>query len=126
MGRIMLKSKIHRATVTRSDLDYMGSIEIDKNLMEAADILPNEQVHVWNVSNGQRFVTYAVTAPPGSGVVCINGAAARLAAVGDVVIIASFLEVEEEKARAWQPKIVIVNERNQTLAGMPTAAGIAR
>ena len=117
MLRTMLKSKVHRATVTRADLDYVGSIEIDRNLMEAADLIENEQVHVWNVTTGDRFVTYAVTGARGSGVICINGAAAHKANVGDLVIIASFTELEDEPARAFKPRLVFVDERNRALPG---------
>jgi len=115
MTRNMLKSKIHRATVTMADLDYVGSIEIDENLMEAADILSNEQVHVWNVTTGDRFVTYAVPGPRKSGVICVNGAAAHLANAGDLVIIASFFQLEEEQARKWQPRLVFVDEANRII-----------
>jgi aspartate 1-decarboxylase len=97
--RIMLKSKIHRAHVTEVDVNYEGSIAIDKHLMEEADILPYEQVQVLNVNNGARFETYAIEAEPDSGVISIRGAAARLAAVGDVIIILTYCHVEEEEAR---------------------------
>jgi len=115
MNRIMLKSKIHRATVTMADLDYVGSIEIDQNLMEAADVIENEQVHVWNITTGDRFVSYVVTGERGSGVICINGAAAHLANPGDLVIIASFTELEAEAARSHQPRLVFVDEKNRVL-----------
>lgn len=124
--RNMLKSKIHRATVTRADLDYVGSIEIDENLMEAADILSNEQVHVWNVTNGERFVTYAVTGERGSGVVCVNGAAAHLAEAGDLVIIATFTELEEAVAQAWQPKVIMVDDRNRIFSASRAAGMMVR
>ena len=116
MQVMMLKSKIHRATVTRSDLDYEGSIEIDSSLMEAARLLPHEAVHVWNVSNGERFQTYAVPGEAGSGGICINGAAAHRARVGDLVIIASFVSMEEAEARAWKPTLVFVDEKNRPVA----------
>lgn len=115
MNRIMLKSKIHRATVTMADLDYVGSIEIDENLMEAAEVIENEQVHVWNITTGDRFVTYVVTGERGSGVICINGAAAHLANPGDLVIIASFTELEDEAARSHRPRLVFVDEKNRVL-----------
>ena len=115
MLRMMLKSKVHRATVTMADLDYVGSIEIDLNLMEAADLIENEQVHVWNVTTGDRFVTYSVEGPRGSGVICVNGAAAHKANAGDLVIIASFTELEDEAARRHQPKLVFVDEHNRVL-----------
>ena len=113
MTRKMLKSKIHRATVTVADLDYVGSIEIDQDLMEAADFLVNEQVHVWNVTTGDRFVTYAVPGPRSSGVICVNGAAAHLANAGDLVIIASFTEMPDEAARQWEPRLVFVDQDNR-------------
>ena len=113
MTRNMLKSKIHRATVTQADLDYVGSIEIDQDLMEAADFLVNEQVHVWNVTTGDRFVTYAVPGPRSSGVICVNGAAAHLANAGDLVIIASFAEMPDEAARKWEPRLVFVDADNR-------------
>ncbi len=112
MMRIMLKSKIHRAHVTQVNIDYEGSIAIDKRLMEAADILPYEQVQVLNVNNGARFETYAIEAEPDSGVISIRGAAARLAAVGDIVIILSYCQLEEEEARNLIPKLVYVDEKN--------------
>jgi len=113
MQRFMLKSKIHRVTLTGTDLDYEGSITIDENLLEKADILPGEQVHVLNINNGQRFVTYAISAPRGSGTVLLNGPAARLGTVGDKVIIISYCQVPAEKAKELQVKIVIVDNENQ-------------
>ena len=110
--RIMLKSKIHRARVTEANIDYEGSISIDKNLMEAADILPYEQVQVLDINNGARFETYAIEAEPGSGDIGVQGAAARLVSVGDMVIILSYCQVEDEQARNFAPKLVYVDERN--------------
>jgi aspartate 1-decarboxylase len=115
MERKMLKSKIHRATVTGADLHYEGSITIDKDLMEASDIIPYEAVAIWNVTNGNRFETYAIEGERGSGVICINGAAARLVAPKDLVIIASFVNMEEQEARSYEPKLVFVDERNVML-----------
>ena len=112
----ILKCKIHRAVVTRSDLDYEGSIEVDARLMEAAKLLPHELVHVWNVTNGERFQTYVVPGEPGSGTICINGAAAHKARVGDLVIIAAFAAMEEEAARQWQPTLVFVDAQNRPVA----------
>jgi aspartate 1-decarboxylase len=112
----MLKAKIHRATVTRSDLDYEGSIEIDSSLMEAAKLLPFEQVQVWNVTNGERFTTYAVPGAPGSGTICINGAAAHRARVGDLVIIAAFAILDQAEARSWKPTLIFVDEHNRPIA----------
>ena len=106
----MLKSKIHRAHVTDANIDYEGSITIDRKLMEAADILPYEQVHVLNVNNGVRFTTYAIEG--GSGEICVNGAAARLVDIGDIVIILSYCHVEEAEARNFVPKLVYVNTEN--------------
>lgn len=111
--RVMLKSKIHRARVTGANLNYEGSITIDKKLMQAADILSYEQVHVLNVNNGARFTTYAIEGKEGGGDICLNGAAARLAVPGDIVIIITYDHIEEEKVRDYQPRIVHVNERNE-------------
>ena len=113
MRRRMLKSKIHRATVTRARLHYEGSITIDAALMRQADILPHEQVDVYNISNGQRFTTYAITGPAGSGCICINGAAAHRARPGDLIIIASYGDYDEQELREHQPRIVLVDEQNR-------------
>jgi aspartate 1-decarboxylase len=113
MMRRMLKSKIHRARVTDADVNYEGSLTLDSALLEAADILPFEQVHVWNVTRGTRLTTYAIAGEPGSGVVCANGAAAHLARPGDVIIVATFAEVEEAAARSHRPRVVFVDERNR-------------
>lgn len=110
--RTMLKSKIHRARVTQVNLDYEGSITIDKALMEASDILPFERVEVLNINNGARFSTYAIEGEANSGVIAINGAAARLVAKGDTVIILSYCEVPDEEARDIRPSIVRVDNRN--------------
>ena len=118
MNRTMMKGKIHRATVTDANLAYEGSITLDPVLMELADILPHEQVHVYDVDNGNRLVTYAIEGRPGSGDVCLNGAAARLVSIGDRVIVVSYAEVEEAEARAWTPKVVRVDERNRPLPNM--------
>ena len=113
MTRSMLKGKIHRATVTGADLHYEGSITIDQDLLEAADILPYEEVRIYNVNNGERFETYAIPGPKGSGVVCINGAAAHKANVGDVVIIACFGLAESAELRSWSPNLVYVDAANR-------------
>ncbi|WP_462325219.1 aspartate 1-decarboxylase [Desulfoplanes sp.] len=113
MTRTMLKSKIHRATVTGADLDYEGSVTLDAELMAQADIFPNERVDIWNVTTGTRLHTYAITGRAGSGVVCINGAAAHLVSQGDTVIIASWQEMEEERARTHVPKVVFVDGDNR-------------
>jgi len=110
--RTMLKSKIHRARVTRVNIAYEGSIAVDKRLMEEADILPYEQVQVLNVNNGARFETYAIEAEPESGVISIQGAAARLASIGDTIIIISYRQVEEADAHNLAPKLVYVDEKN--------------
>src|SRR3972149_8830331 len=110
--RTMLKSKIHRARVTDANIDYEGSITIDRKLMEAADVLPYEQVNVLNVNNGARFTTYAIEGKEGSGEICLNGAAARLAVKGDIVIILTYAQVPEEELKNYRPKVVHVNEKN--------------
>ncbi len=123
MDRKMLKSKIHRATVTGADLHYEGSITIDLDLMEAADIIPYEAVSIWDVDNGSRFETYAIEGERGSGVICINGAAARMVAPKDLVIIASFVTMENEKALRHEPKLVFVDEKNRILPTRKEVAG---
>jgi aspartate 1-decarboxylase len=110
--RTMLRSKIHRARVTGGNVDYEGSITIDKLLMEASDILPYEMVHVLNVNNGARFQTYAIEGKPGSGEIVLNGAAARLAARGDIVIILTYCTVSDEEAHHFEPKVVYVDANN--------------
>jgi aspartate 1-decarboxylase len=110
--RTMLKSKIHRARVTDANINYEGSIAIDSTLMAKADILPYEQVHVLNINNGARFTTYALEGEAGRGDICINGAAARLAAKGDIVIILSYTQVPEGEIKNHHPKLVYVNEKN--------------
>jgi aspartate 1-decarboxylase len=113
MFRKLLKSKIHRAIITRSDLNYEGSIAVDAALLEAADIQPFEAVHVWNVTNGSRLQTYAIAVEAGGGEICLNGAAARLAQAGDVIIIASFVWLDEREAAANSPKLVFVDAQNR-------------
>ena len=110
--RVMLKSKIHRARVTQANIDYEGSVSIDERLMEAADILPYEQVQVLNANNGARFETYAIEAEPDSGEIGIQGPAAHLASVGDIVIILTYRQVEEEEAHNYHPTLVYVDEKN--------------
>lgn len=123
--RTMLRGKIHRATVTGADLHYEGSVTIDVDLLEGADILPHEQVDIWNVTNGERFTTYALPGQRGSGVVCINGAAAHKASRGDLVIIAAFAQVAEAEARTWTPHCVFVDERNRPVESRAEHAGQA-
>ena len=113
--RTMLKSKIHRATITEANIQYEGSITIDKDLMEAADILPYEQVHVLDIDNGSRLETYAIEGERGSGAICINGAAARLVSAGDKVIIISYQTVSEADAANLVPKLVYVNSQNAVI-----------
>ncbi|MFC2066447.1 aspartate 1-decarboxylase [Chloroflexota bacterium] len=110
--RIMLKSKIHRAHVTECNINYEGSITVDKKLMSEADILPYEQVQVLNVNNGARFSTYAIEGKEESGEICLNGAAARLAVIGDTVIILTYFHVPDEEAPHHKPKVVHVNAQN--------------
>jgi aspartate 1-decarboxylase len=113
MMRIMMKSKIHRATVTQADLDYVGSVTLDATLMEAADLLEGEQVAIVDITNGARIETYVIPGEPGSGVIGINGAAAHLVHPGDLVIIMSYALVTDAEARALEPKVVHVDEKNQ-------------
>ena len=127
--RTMLKSKIHRARVTEANLHYEGSITIDAALMEAADILPFEKVHVLDVDNGARLETYAIVGERGSGVICINGAAARLVAAGDTVIIISYATLTEEEVRRHQPALVYVNTQNAIVSrkgGQPCLESLTR
>jgi len=109
----MMKSKLHRATVTGAELDYEGSLTIDANLLEAADILPFEEIHVWNVTRGSRLTTYAITGEPGSGVICVNGAGAHLVKPGDIIIIATYTTLEDREARTHQPRVVLLDEQNR-------------
>lgn len=111
--RTMLKSKIHRATVTSVNLDYEGSITIDSDLMEKADILEYEMVHVLDIDNAARFQTYAIRGKPGSGTIAINGAAARLVSKDDLIIILSYAQVPDEEARSMHPSLVYVNSKNE-------------
>jgi aspartate 1-decarboxylase len=113
MNRFMLKSKLHRATVTDADLHYEGSISIDENLMKAADILPYEKVSIYNVSNGERFTTYAIRGKRNSGVICLNGAAARKASKDDIIIIATYVMVADADVKAWSPKCVLLDQKNR-------------
>jgi aspartate 1-decarboxylase len=113
MLRLMLKSKVHRATVTEADLDYEGSLTLDQELMDAADLWEFEGISVYNVTNGSRFETYVINGRRGSGTVCINGAAAHLAGPGDLVIIASYTWLEEKEVLTRQPRIVLVDGKNR-------------
>jgi len=109
----MFFAKIHRATVTEANLNYVGSITIDGELLKASGILPYEVVEIWNITNGERFNTYVIEGPPNSGVICLNGAAARKVAVGDKVIIAAYAQATEEEAKSWTPTVVLVDDKNR-------------
>jgi aspartate 1-decarboxylase len=127
MRRTFFKSKIHRATVTHADLDYEGSVTIDEDLLEAAGIWEYEAVHVWNITRGTRLQTYAIKGERGSGIICINGAAAHLNRPGDMVILATFAELEESEARSHVPSVVLVDAKNRMVAKDVTeVAGPAR
>ena len=116
MQLTLLKGKIHRATVTQCDLNYEGSISVDANLLERSGILAHEQVDVLNINNGMRFTTYAIPAPAGSGIIGINGAAARLAQKDDLVIIVAYARMEEAEAKSFSPRILLVDANNRPLA----------
>ncbi len=111
--RTMLKSKIHRARVTDGNIAYEGSVTIDKKLMEAADILPYEQVHILDINNGARFQTYAIEGEADNGDICLNGAAARMVAKGDIVIILTYHELQEAECKDYHPRLVYVDEKNR-------------
>jgi aspartate 1-decarboxylase len=113
--RFMMKSKIHRATVTQADLDYVGSIGIDRDLMDAADLLEGEKVTIADITNGARLETYVIPAPRGSGIITINGAAAHLVNAGDLVIIISYAMVDDAEARTLKPTVVHVDENNRVV-----------
>lgn len=112
-SRKLLKSKLHRATVTEADLNYEGSVTIPSQLLEAADIVEYEAVSVWNITNGSRFETYAITGPKKSSNICVNGAAARLVSPGDLVIIASFISIPNSKIYAHKPKVIFLDQNNR-------------
>lgn len=119
MQRTMLGGKIHRATVTAADIDYEGSVTLDQNLLDSAGIVAGEVVQVWDVTNGARLTTYALAGPRGSGVVCINGAAAHLVHTGHLVIIASFVSLDDVEAHSWQPRAVFVDGSNRIVEMRP-------
>ena len=123
MRRIMFKSKIHRATVTGADLNYEGSITVDSELLKLADIYPYEKVDIYNINNGERFSTYVIPGEPGSGEVCLNGAAARKVQKGDLVIIVSYCELEEEEIKTFSPTVVIVDEKNRPIKLSKSSGG---
>jgi aspartate 1-decarboxylase len=116
MLRTMMKSKIHRATVTQADLHYVGSVTVDEDLLEAADLLPGELVHIVDITNGARLETYTIAGPRGSGVIGINGAAAHLVHPGDLVILIGYGQLETEQARALEPSVVFVDAENKIVA----------
>ena len=113
MFRTLLKSKIHRVAVTHCELHYEGSCAIDEDLLDAANICENEQIHIWNINNGERFVTYAIKGQRGSGMISVNGSAARRASNGDLIIIAAFAQIHEDQIAGHSPKLVFVNGHNQ-------------
>jgi aspartate 1-decarboxylase len=116
MLRLLLKSKIHRVAVTHCELHYEGSCAIDEDLLEAADIAENEQIHIWNINNGERFITYAIKGERGSGMISVNGSAARRASSGDLLIIAAFAQVDEGQVAGHQPQLVFVDDQNRQTA----------
>ena len=113
MFRTLLKSKIHRVVVTHCELHYEGSCAIDEDLLEAANIVENEQIHIWNINNGERFITYAIKGERGSGMISVNGSAARRAAVGDLIIIAAFAQVHNDQVAGHEPQLVFVDDKNR-------------
>ena len=123
MRRRMFLGKIHRATVTHADLDYEGSCTIDADLLDAAGMLENEELHIWNVTRGTRLVTYTLAGPRGSGVICVNGAAAHLMKPRDLVILATFAEMDEDEARRHVPRVVRVDAENRVLGLEPERPG---
>ncbi len=126
MQRLMLKSKIHRARITDSNLHYEGSLTIDADLMKAADILPYEQIKIYNVNNGARFDTYAIEGPAGRGDICLNGAAARMGAVGDLIIIATYAHFEATEIEDHKPKVVMVDSNNRRRVEKPADLALIR
>ena len=112
MFRTLLKSKIHRVKTTQCELHYEGSCAIDEDLLDAANIAENEQIHIWNINNGERFSTYVIKAPRGSGVISLNGAAARKAHVGDLLIICTYAPMTDAESSGYKPKVVLLDERN--------------
>jgi len=125
MRRTLLKSKIHRATVTEADLDYVGSIAIDPLLMAAADLVEHERVEIYNITNGERLATYAIPGRRGAGEICINGAAAHKARAGDLVIIASYAEYDEAELAGHEPRLVFVDAANRIADAAPAGASVA-
>ena len=125
MFRTLLKSKIHRVAVTQCELHYEGSCAIDEDLLDAANLMANEQVHIWNINNGERFITYAIKGERGSGMISVNGSAARRASVGDLLIIAAFAQVHEDQVATHEPQLVFVDANNRQVElrhAVPTQA----
>ncbi len=125
MRRHMFNAKIHRATVTQADLHYEGSLTIDRDLLDAAGILPYEEVQVWNVTSGSRLATYAIEGERGSGVICVNGAAAHHAAIGDLIIVATFVELEDAEAQSHRPTAIFVDASNRMIESRAEVPGPA-
>ena len=123
MRRRMFQAKIHRATVTQADLHYEGSVTIDRTLLEASGILPYQHIHIWNITRGTRLETYVIEGERDSGEICINGAAAHLHQPGDLVILATFVDLEEQEARGHLPRVVRVDENNRIIGLEPEQAG---
>lgn len=132
MYRTMMKSKIHRATVTQADLHYVGSLTVDAGLMAAADLLPGEKVDIVDINNGARLSTYVIEGPRGSGVIGVNGAAARLISPGDLVIVIAYAAMDDAEAKTFEPRVVFVDERNAVVdlggdpAAVPEGSGLSR
>ena len=126
MMRVLLRCKIHRVTVTQTELHYEGSCAVDETLLEAADLREYERVDIYNVNTGQRFSTYVVKAPRGSGTICVMGAAARLANVGDRLIVAAYASLDERELAGFKPRVVLVDERNRVLEVKSASAGLPR
>ncbi|MGN7386602.1 aspartate 1-decarboxylase [Sporosarcina sp. SAFN-015] len=124
MFRMMMNSKLHRATVTEANLNYVGSVTIDSDLLDAAGMLPNEKVHIVNNNNGARFETYIIAGERGSGVVCVNGAAARLVQQGDIVIIISYAYVSEDEASTHTPTVLLMDDNNRIKEVITEAPGV--
>lgn len=112
----MFKSKLHRGTVTQADINYVGSVTIDSKLLDQSDILPGERVQIVNLNNGERFETYTIKGESGSGVICVNGAAARLVQPGDKVIIIAYAMMDQESAKSYQPKVLVLNDKNEVVS----------
>mgnify|MGYP001026034689 FL=1 len=115
MLRTLLHGKLHRVTTTAAEIDYIGSCAIDHLLLDAAGIVPNEQIHLWNVTQGTRLITYAIEAPPGSGIISVNGSAAHQAKIGDILILAAFAQMTDAEAQLHTPSVVFVDHKNRII-----------